>query len=95
MISKEEVLHTATLARLKLGKAEVGKYRKELSAILDYFEKLKEVDVTNVNPMTHSVVLENVMRSDEIAVEKPETKKQLVDMVPSKKDRYVKVKAVL
>ena len=94
MISKEEVLHTATLARLKLKKAEVGKYRKELSAILDYFEKLKEADVTNVNPMTHSVVLENVMRSDEIAAEKPETKKQLVDMAPSKKDRYVKVKAV-
>lgn len=48
MITKEEVQHIAKLARLGLTENEIEKFRKELSSILDYVEKLKEVDVSGV-----------------------------------------------
>ena len=50
MLSKEEVNHIAKLARLSLNKEETDKLQAELSSILDYIEKLKEVDVDGVEP---------------------------------------------
>ncbi len=64
MITTEEVKHIAKLARLGLTEKEVEKYQKDLSAILGYVEKLKEVDIEGVEPTSHSVLLENVMRED-------------------------------
>jgi len=66
MLSKEEVKHIAKLARLGLTDAEIEKFQKELSAILDYVEKLKEVDISGVEPTSHSVLVENIMRKDEV-----------------------------
>jgi len=44
MISKEEVLHISKLARIKLDEKDLQKMQKDLSLILDYVEKLKNVD---------------------------------------------------
>ena len=66
MLSKQEVQHIAKLARLGLTEKEIGKFQKELSATLDYIEKLKEVDIEGVEPTSHSVLLENVTRKDEV-----------------------------
>ncbi len=93
MITKKEVQHIAKLARLGLREKEIEKFQKELSSILDYIEKLKEVDVSNVEPTYHPLKIENVMRADEIEKTKPESKK-LLELMPEKKDRYLKVKSV-
>ena len=94
MISKEEVKHIAKLARLGLSQEEIEKFQKELSSILDYIEKLKEVDVSEVKPMSHSVRIENVMRSDKEKSEK-ESSKTLLDSAPETKEGYLKVKQIL
>jgi aspartyl-tRNA(Asn)/glutamyl-tRNA(Gln) amidotransferase subunit C len=64
MLTKNEVQHIVKLARLGLTEQEIAKYQKDLSAILDYIEKLKEVDIREVEPTSHSVLLENVKRED-------------------------------
>jgi len=96
MLSKEEVKHIAKLARLGLSEKEIEKYQKELSLILDYIEKLKEVDVSGVEPTSHPLKVENVMRRDQ---ERTKTgsinPKKLVEMAPDKKEGYVKVKQIL
>ena len=66
MITKKEVEHIAKLARLGLADKEIEKYRKELSSILDYIERLKEVDIKNVEPTSHPVRVDNVMREDKV-----------------------------
>lgn len=66
MISEEEVKHIAKLARLGLTEKEIEKFQKDLSAILDYIGKLKEVDVSKAEATSHSILLENAMRKDEI-----------------------------
>ncbi|TSC74887.1 MAG: aspartyl-tRNA(Asn)/glutamyl-tRNA (Gln) amidotransferase subunit C [Parcubacteria group bacterium Gr01-1014_30] len=95
MITKEEVKKVAKLARLGLTEKEIVKYQKELSAILGYFEKLKEIDVSGVEPMSHSVRVENVMRVD-VASEKRKAKSaQLTELMPETKNGYLKVKSIL
>ena len=94
MLSREEVIHIAKLARLGLDEKEIEKFQKELSSILDYVEKLKEVDVSEVKPMSHSISLESVMRED-IGTENPEVKNEkLLKSAPETKDGFIKVKSV-
>ena len=94
MISKQEVQHIAKLARLGLTSAEVKKFQKELSKILDYIEKLKEVDVSKTEPTSHSILIENRLRSDETQNSKLKTQK-LIDLMPETKDGYLKVKKII
>jgi len=50
-ISREEVLRVAELAHLELSGQEIEMYRSQLDAILTYIDKLKKLDVANVEPM--------------------------------------------
>lgn len=70
MISRKEVQHIAKLARLGLTEKEVDKFRKELSGILDYMAKLKEIEVAKVKPTSHPLKVENRTRRDEAKEEK-------------------------
>lgn len=49
-LTLEEVDHIAELARLELSQAEKLRYREQLSAVLDYFKDLQQVDTTNISP---------------------------------------------
>jgi len=100
MISKQEVQHIAKLARLGLKPREIEKMRKELSSILDYFNLLKEVDVSKIEPTFHPTkhfLKEklNVSREDLEKPQKSEVKNKLIKLAPKRKDRYVKVKSIL
>jgi len=65
MIDREQVLHVARLARLRLTDAEVDQMTGELSSVLDHIEKIGELDLDGVAPTSHVVELENVLRPDE------------------------------
>ncbi|MCK4474068.1 Asp-tRNA(Asn)/Glu-tRNA(Gln) amidotransferase subunit GatC [Candidatus Parcubacteria bacterium] len=95
MITKQETEHIAKLARLGLTKKEIGEFQKELSVILDYFEKLKKADISNVKAFSQSVLLENVMREDEAKKQDLEIVDRLIKAAPDREKRYVKVKSVL
>jgi aspartyl-tRNA(Asn)/glutamyl-tRNA(Gln) amidotransferase subunit C len=64
MIDRDQVLHVARLARLELTEAELEKMADELSGILDHVERMNELDLDGVEPTTHVVQLENVLRDD-------------------------------
>ncbi len=64
MITPEQVLHIAKLARLGLKDEDVAKFSTQLSSIMEYIEKLDEVDVKDVQPTSQVTGLENVMRED-------------------------------
>ncbi len=66
MISRQDVEHVARLARLELSDAELERMREQLNAILGYIDKLRELDIANVEPTSHAVPLVNVMREDEV-----------------------------
>ena len=64
MIDRDQVLHVARLARLRLDEAEVETMTGELSKVLDHIEKISELDLEGVEPTSHVVELENVLRAD-------------------------------
>jgi aspartyl-tRNA(Asn)/glutamyl-tRNA(Gln) amidotransferase subunit C len=61
-----DVKHVAHLARLALTPEEEKKLGAQLGNILGYIEKLRELDVTNVEPTAHAVPMVNVTRPDEV-----------------------------
>jgi aspartyl-tRNA(Asn)/glutamyl-tRNA(Gln) amidotransferase subunit C len=65
VIDREQVLHVARLARLELADEEVERMSGELSSILDHVERMNELELENVEPTSHVVALENVLRADE------------------------------
>jgi aspartyl-tRNA(Asn)/glutamyl-tRNA(Gln) amidotransferase subunit C len=65
MIDREQVLHVARLARLRLSDEEVERMSGELTSILDHIEKIGELDLDDVEPTSHVVEVENVLRPDE------------------------------
>jgi len=92
-LSREEVLHIARLARLGLTEEDVDKFREQLSNILDNFEILQQVDITDVPPTAHPVTLENVMRDDEVAPSFPP--EDILANVPRREGDCFRVRAVL
>jgi len=63
-ISRDEVLHIATLARLGMGEGELAAITGQLDALLGYFDLLKEVDTEGVVPTTHPFAKVNALRDD-------------------------------
>jgi aspartyl-tRNA(Asn)/glutamyl-tRNA(Gln) amidotransferase subunit C len=64
VIDRDQVLHVARLARLELTEAELERMAGELSTILDHVERMNELDLEGVEPTSHVVALENVLRPD-------------------------------
>ena len=66
MLSRDQVLHVARLARLELGDEELEHHAVELSKVVDWIDKIGELgDLEGVEPTSHVVALENVLRADE------------------------------
>jgi len=64
-ITRKEVEHVATLARLKLDDAEIATFTGQMDAILSYVDKLSELDTEGIIPTSHAVPMENAFRPDE------------------------------
>lgn len=93
MLTKEEVIKIAALARIALTDAEVEKFQKELSTILDYVEELKQLDVSGLEEVSQVTGLVNVQREDKIV--EADNIEDILGQAPEIKDRYYKVKAIL
>lgn len=94
-LSKDEIQHIAKLARLDLTEAELEKYNGQLSAVLNYIDQLKEVEVKGVEPTAQVTGLENVLRDDKVKDwDEKEIEEALAD-APEREERFIKVKRVI
>jgi aspartyl-tRNA(Asn)/glutamyl-tRNA(Gln) amidotransferase subunit C len=64
VIDRDQVLHVARLARLRLSEGEVETMTGELSGILGHVDRIGNLDLEGVEPTSHVVALENVWRAD-------------------------------
>jgi aspartyl-tRNA(Asn)/glutamyl-tRNA(Gln) amidotransferase subunit C len=64
MIDRAQVLHVAKLARLKFSEEEIERLQPELSKILEHVEQMDRLDLEGVEPTSHVVELQNVLRED-------------------------------
>lgn len=87
MIDEKEVKYIADLASLKLSDDEVKKFSKQLSEILDYVEKLDELDTEDIVPTAYTIPVKNVLRNDKIK-KSLELEKVLKNAPESKDDQF-------
>jgi aspartyl-tRNA(Asn)/glutamyl-tRNA(Gln) amidotransferase subunit C len=92
MISEEEVKNIAKLSYLKISGDELKKFQNDFSAILDYVNKLNELDVENIEETSNLSISENVFRPD---IDRLFDNKDLMKLMPHKKDNYLEVKKIL
>lgn len=93
MLSTEEVKKVALLARIELSDAEVEKFQKDLSSVLDYVEDLKQVDTDGLDIVSSVTGLENVERDDKAVL--VNYQEDIIENAPERKDNYYKVKSIL
>ncbi len=87
-----EVEHVAKLARIELSESEKKKFQQQMATILDYIDKINEVDTEKVEPTWQVTGLENVQRPDKAQVFMEN--ERLIDAAPDSQDQQIKVKAV-
>ena len=64
IISDETIEYVGILAKLELSEEEKEKAKKDMGSMLDYIDKLNELDTTGVEPMSHGFPVQNVFRED-------------------------------
>jgi len=92
-IDEAQVRKVAKLSRLELTEAEVEEFTGQLGAILDYMEKMNELDTTNVEPLAHCLPISNVFR-DDVVKESLGTEKTLAN-APQRDEEFFKVPKIL
>ena len=65
-ITAQEVQKVAELARLDIDDSQVDHLAEQLAAILDYMDKLSEVDTSDIDPTAHAIELTNAFREDAV-----------------------------
>jgi len=92
-IDQAQVRKVARLSRLDLTEAEVEEFTCQLSAILDYVEKMNELDTDNIEPLAHCLPISNVFRADSVK-ESLGTEKTLAN-APQRNGEFFKVPKIL
>jgi len=93
VIDKDEVRYIADLASLKLSEEEVEKFSKQLSDILDYVEKLDELDTEDIVPTAYTIPVKNVLREDK--VEESLELDKVLQNAPEQKDNQFRVPKIM
>ncbi len=96
-ITREEVLRVAKLAHLSLSDAEVAKFQGQLDTILSYIDKLKELDLSGVQPMAQALEANAksgaALRDDVVCVS--QVSKAVLEQAPEAKAPYFRVPKVI
>ena len=92
-ITLKDVEHVANLARLEFSDEEKKTLMNQLNRILDYMEKLNELDTSKVEPLSHVIPLTNVFREDKV---KPSLSvSDVLKNAPAKTEKFFKVPKVI
>ena len=92
-INKTEIEHIAMLARLSLSEEEKDLFGSQLGSILDYMEQLNGLDTEGIEPTSHVLSIQNVMREDIPAASLP--RKDVLMNAPSRTEQFFRVPKII
>jgi aspartyl-tRNA(Asn)/glutamyl-tRNA(Gln) amidotransferase subunit C len=92
-IDEVQVRKVAKLSRLELTDAEVEEFAGQLSAIIDYVEKMNELNTDDVEPMAHCLAITNCLRED--VVKESLSVEQVLLNAPQHDDEFFRVPKIL
>ncbi len=94
-LTREDILHIAKLGNLTLNEKEIELFKKQLSSVIDYINKLQEVNTDKVEPSSQITGLTDVLREDKVDDKRTLTPDQALANTKSKEGSLFKVKAIL
>lgn len=89
IISDETIEYVGILAKLELSAEEKETAKKDMGRMLDYIDKLNELDTSGVEPMSHIFPINNVFREDEVS--NGDDRDSILKNAPEQKDGAFKV----
>jgi aspartyl-tRNA(Asn)/glutamyl-tRNA(Gln) amidotransferase subunit C len=92
-LTEEEVKKIASLCRISLTDAEVLKFQKELTTVLDYVSALQQVNTEGVEEISQVTGLSNVFRPDQVV--QSEITDEIIKRFPESQGRLLKIKSIL
>lgn len=92
-LTKDQVKHVANLSRLQLSEEDLEHFSKDLTSIIQYVEKLNELDTSGVTPTFQTIPLKNVLREDE--VKESMTTEQLLHCAPDHDSYSIRVPKII
>ena len=92
-IDRKEVEHVAQLARLQFDEAQLDMFMHQMNNILEYFDKLQDLDTGDIEPTSHAVVMNNIFRDDE--EEKLFNRNLMLENAPEKEKGCFKVPKII
>ncbi len=92
-ITLDQVAHVAKLSRLALDQERLSKFSTQLASILEYVDKIGEVDTTGVEPMAHALPIHNIFREDVVEPSLPLEK--VLENAPESDGPFFKVPKVI
>lgn len=97
MIDKKTIEKLAVLARIELTSKEEERFKTELSLVLDYVEKLNQVNTDDIVPFYQAGGIENATRPDEknSLSQKTDVSSKLIKEAPDNENNFIKVKSIL
>ena len=84
IISDGTIEYVGILAKLELSEEEKEQAKKDMGSMLDYIDKLNELDTDGVEPMSHAFPVNNVFREDEVT--NGDDRENMLLNAPQKKD---------
>jgi aspartyl-tRNA(Asn)/glutamyl-tRNA(Gln) amidotransferase subunit C len=66
MVTKDDVLKIAKLARLQIHESELEKFTGQMNQILEFVNRLNQLDTTGIVPTSHAIEITNAFREDEV-----------------------------
>ncbi len=92
-VTIKDVEYIAKLARLEYSDEEKKTFTKQFNTILEYIDKLNELNTDDIEPLSHVIELSNVVREDEVKQSLPV--EEVLKNAPSKTDTFFKVPKVI
>ena len=92
-LSREEVEHIADLSKLTLSEEEITRFQGQLSAILEHFDRLQELETEDIPPTATVLPLRSVMREDD--ARPPLDREKVLENAPEAEGGRFRVPAVL
>jgi len=92
-VSKDEIKNIAKLAKLNLNEAEINEFTGDMNKILNYMDKLNELDTDNIRPLSNPLETYNVLREDEL--KSSLDREDALKNAPGRNDEFFRVPKVI
>lgn len=93
MITTQDVENIALLARLEIQQEEINAYQNELSKILDFVDKIKQLNLQSIEPTSHILNIQNIFRED--TTKNSFEREKVLQNAPQQKDGFIVVPKVI